>query len=916
MRLMASIRALRVTFFLTMFVFGLMITAWPAAARAQTEGEPGIQAMKLVGGQSGWLLANDRLFWTTSLGAKWTEVTPPKPPTGPDAQIHGVFFNAAGNGWVVWTSSDQKSFTIAHTADQGAHWASTSVESPFGDGRSFGGNAFPFFADGQHGWLMLTVQSSANFRPGVLFQTEDGGAHWTRLQDPPVGGDVIFSDLQHGFTGPGPRGDELFSTADAGHTWQAVPLPSPSADLARTTSSLSLPSFGDPTHGVLVRTYDRGQGTTTVRYATSDGGASWKPAAPVQNAPSTIVAITADGAATARIAPVKSSALSRSVLPSGVAANLPIRATFSNATQGWVLFASGSCQNASTTCTQTSMLQGTLDGGKTFFSLGKIPGISLETTRTVNRPGGHSLNVTPNVSTPYAALPHATPQATTLPSASPLINQMGFDKCEILTTAQMQDWYTNSPYRAVGAYIGGNSEACTNLGFTPGWAATVLAQGWGIIPIWVGPQAPNSTFANKIGATPAAAAVDGTTQADLAAAQMAALGFGPGSVTYYDMEAYTRTTASIAATQAFVNAWTLELHAKGYHSAIYSSHPEIADWDAANIANSPDAIWFAYFFSTGVPCGTKCQNTVSSDIPTQYWATDQRLRQTSSSFTSTYGSTAASIDEDWTDGPVVIVTGNRLNVATAGTGAGSVTSEDTFISCQSVCSAVYAPNTTVTLQAAAASLSTFTGWTGCTSTSGTTCTVSVAAASTVTATFNITPPVFTIASSVPSLTWNLGGSAGTNITVSPKAPYQGTFAFSCTGLPSYLGCAFLPSTVTADGSGATLTTGLTLTASSAIAQNQIPHSRSTPIQLALLLVSLLGAPLAFRRRSAAKSLLSSRLLVLLIAVSSMALTQLATACSSGGTPAPKPLYSGTIQVTATSAGTSQQMSIPVTVNGQ
>ena len=76
-----------------------------------------------------------------------------------------------------------------------------------------------------------------------------------------------------------------------------------------------------------------------------------------------------------------------------------------------------------------------------------------------------------------------------------------------------------------------------------------------------------------------------------------------------------------------------------------------------------------------------------------------------------------------------------LTVTKAGTGAGTVTSSPAGISCGATCSANYASGTSVTLTAAAASGSTFAGWSGaCTGTGA--CTVSMTAARAVTATFN------------------------------------------------------------------------------------------------------------------------------------------------------------------------------------
>jgi endoglucanase len=82
-------------------------------------------------------------------------------------------------------------------------------------------------------------------------------------------------------------------------------------------------------------------------------------------------------------------------------------------------------------------------------------------------------------------------------------------------------------------------------------------------------------------------------------------------------------------------------------------------------------------------------------------------------------------------------TTRTLTVARAGTGTGTVTSAPSGISCGATCSASYANGTSVTLTASAASGSTFAGWSGaCTGTG--TCTVAMTAAQSVTATFNTT----------------------------------------------------------------------------------------------------------------------------------------------------------------------------------
>jgi alpha-tubulin suppressor-like RCC1 family protein len=92
------------------------------------------------------------------------------------------------------------------------------------------------------------------------------------------------------------------------------------------------------------------------------------------------------------------------------------------------------------------------------------------------------------------------------------------------------------------------------------------------------------------------------------------------------------------------------------------------------------------------------------------------------------------------------VAGQRtLSVVRSGAGTGSVTSNPAGIDCGSDCSEPYADNTSVTLTATPAAGSTFAGWSGCDTVSGATCTVTMTASRTVTATFDVpTPPTFVL----------------------------------------------------------------------------------------------------------------------------------------------------------------------------
>jgi hypothetical protein len=91
-----------------------------------------------------------------------------------------------------------------------------------------------------------------------------------------------------------------------------------------------------------------------------------------------------------------------------------------------------------------------------------------------------------------------------------------------------------------------------------------------------------------------------------------------------------------------------------------------------------------------------------------------------------------------------------LTVAKSGTGSGTVTSNPAGISCGGTCSASYASGTSVTLTETPASGSTFAGWSGACSGTGTTCTGTMNSAVSVTATFALADDGFPSGGSLPA----------------------------------------------------------------------------------------------------------------------------------------------------------------------
>jgi endoglucanase len=145
---------------------------------------------------------------------------------------------------------------------------------------------------------------------------------------------------------------------------------------------------------------------------------------------------------------------------------------------------------------------------------------------------------------------------------------------------------------------------------------------------------------------------------------------------------------------------------------------------------------------TSSPSGINCGSTCSASFSSGTTVTLTAAASSGSSFTGWSGACSGTGTCTVSMSQARSVTANfntastfALSVSRAGTGTGTVTSNPSGINCGSTCSANYSNGASVTLSASAASGSTFAGWSGACSGSGT-CTVTMSAARSVTATFN------------------------------------------------------------------------------------------------------------------------------------------------------------------------------------
>lgn len=264
-------------------------------------------------------------------------------------------------------------------------------------------------------------------------------------------------------------------------------------------------------------------------------------------------------------------------------------------------------------------------------------------------------------SPPTAARPAVAGTGSSAIAARSSFSGRGFDACTAPSASAMNAWLA-SPYRSVGIYIGGAARACAQPNLTPTWITTVHAQGWQLIPTYVGLQAPCTGFTNRI--DPASAGPQGAQSADDAANLMVALGFtaDASNPVYFDMEGYnTGDSACVQAVLAFLDAWTVQLQARGFLSGVYGSASSTITNLAQQWANPsfhrPDAIWFANW---------NLKATVFDDpyVPNHMWSEHQRIHQYQGAHNETHGGVTINIDSNQVEGPTAPGFGSRFTGVT------------------------------------------------------------------------------------------------------------------------------------------------------------------------------------------------------------------------------------------------------------
>jgi photosystem II stability/assembly factor-like uncharacterized protein len=613
--------------------------------------------MQLLTPTQGWAIGGHKqLFWSEDNGRHWSNITPSEPP---GSSVADVFFLDTSRGWVLLEAAagdDRLRFELATTADAGHTWSRAPVSVPNQYSSELSGGAWVDFVDAEHGWIAMRRATSSAFSMGRLLTTQDGGKTWNELPQTPFGAPVLFASSTDGWAIDDFGGGGFYQTHDGGKTWDDVALQYPET-MRAAYSSLH---FRDARHcsvAVILSPIppDEKDPSNLVLFTTEDGK-SWKRDRELTLArnmygESAFPSILTDSTLISILPGLTLTTVGLAGVPNSKPINTvkteASEVSFATSAIGWVR-------------TRDDKLLSTTDGGERWTWL--VPGSAPRELPTAPpetpRVKPHKISSRPLTGSLIATAEPATPVLH-------YTERLGFDKHEVwpVSTNKMSTWWASSPFFDVGFYVGGanycysynsTTKTCTirlDPGVTSGWVTQQTNQGWGLMPIWVGEQAPcNTGNVTVFSSNPATAQSEGGIEALSAANAMTALGLS-GTVVFYDMESYSAAAGSTCslAVRAFLTGWVNGMNANGFPVTGVYGNSGPAQRDFSQVANLTEA-WITQVSVNG---NNSPQVTIWSlgsgqnALADNWWNNSQRGHQYLIDAAGiNYGGVAASIDFD------------------------------------------------------------------------------------------------------------------------------------------------------------------------------------------------------------------------------------------------------------------------------
>ncbi len=146
---------------------------------------------------------------------------------------------------------------------------------------------------------------------------------------------------------------------------------------------------------------------------------------------------------------------------------------------------------------------------------------------------------------------------------------------------------------------------------------------------------------------PTTAYNQGKSEGNNAASAAEALGIGPSTTIYDDIEYFSGPSSCYVAVQQFINGWAAGLSNAGFNSGVYVNHGPLqpATGDAQYLCNSTGGAWIAD------PDGNSSTVEVSN-LTSNCWGFEQRLKQYEANIWQTNGGYQLNIDVDSAYGPI------------------------------------------------------------------------------------------------------------------------------------------------------------------------------------------------------------------------------------------------------------------------
>lgn len=233
---------------------------------------------------------------------------------------------------------------------------------------------------------------------------------------------------------------------------------------------------------------------------------------------------------------------------------------------------------------------------------------------------------------------------------TPLTNTMGhywgLDVSGYPGDAKMQDWWTNSPCYFTGFYL-----APAPYHSDTSWMSkrsTLVSQGWGFLPLYVGRQAASSYLTSA----------QGTTDANNAISLMQQAGFPSGfpnqTYIYLDVEQGGLLSSNFI---TYIKAWVAQIQANGlYLPGIYCSYSQTAD-QIKNAINSSGVRFYVFHLTYNASnsfVGTAPDPSGSGVSYATTWQVCQNISKTFGSSTINPVDADASIYSDPSDPNVLV----------------------------------------------------------------------------------------------------------------------------------------------------------------------------------------------------------------------------------------------------------------------